>query len=243
VHLSPKHAYGDNGTYVVSLTVVDDDGGVGTDTLTVTVDNAPPVANITAVDQSNPVFVLAGFDSLTFRGTLTDPGWLDTHTALWSFGDGTSDAGTIVEENEAPDARARLTSSHTYSQPGQYTVTLTVTDDDGASATAQYVVTVVSPEGAIRLLDRWIQELPDSAFKSPASSRRTALSNKLAAIETMFNHDSSRGATKKLLQDLRAKMDGSLGGNPKDDWITDPQAQSSLCAALDDLIASLEMNA
>ena len=43
--LTPTHAYGDNGIYTVSLTVTDDDGGVGTDDLTIMVNNVAPVAD------------------------------------------------------------------------------------------------------------------------------------------------------------------------------------------------------
>jgi hypothetical protein len=57
-------------------------------------------------------------EPVAFGGGFNDPGTLDTHTLLWTFGDGGSDDTT-------------LTPSHTYAAVGTYTVTLEVEDDDG----------------------------------------------------------------------------------------------------------------
>jgi uncharacterized repeat protein (TIGR01451 family) len=113
--LTPSHTYCDNGEYIVTLTVTDDDGGVGQDTLTVTVNNVPPIAEAGS-DQE----VFTG-DTIYFNGSLTDPGTCDTHTYAWDFGDGTIITGT-------------LTPTHIYYNQGTYTVTLSVIDDDGGES-------------------------------------------------------------------------------------------------------------
>ncbi|UCE36637.1 MAG: PKD domain-containing protein [Thermoplasmata archaeon] len=108
---NPIHTYADNGVYTVTLTITDDDGGVGTDTIVITVNNVAPTA-IASVDQ-NPV------DEgviLTFTGGQTDPG-SDTFTYFWDFGDG----GTSTLQS--PD--------YEYLDNGIYAVTFSVTDDDG----------------------------------------------------------------------------------------------------------------
>jgi hypothetical protein len=40
--------------------------------------------------------------------------------------------------------------------------------------------------------------------------------------------DIYQGALNKLMNDIHAKADGSLGGDPKNDWITDPVEQARL---------------
>jgi PKD repeat protein len=90
--------------------------------MTVTVDNVAPVAEAgddQAADEGTAV---------TFTGTVTDAGALDTHTAAWDFGDGNT-ANT-------------LNATNTYADNGEYTATLTVTDDDGDTGTDTLTVTV-----------------------------------------------------------------------------------------------------
>lgn len=122
--LSPTHTYLDNGTYTVTLTVTDDRGAMGVAALEVVVENVAPVVNA-GPDQT----VMPG-RPVQFAGSFTDPGAADMHTFTWDFGDGTTVSGTL-----AP--------AHRYSAPGVYTVTLTVTDDDGGQTADTLTVTVL----------------------------------------------------------------------------------------------------
>lgn len=110
------------GVYQVTFSVTD---GLGSDsqTMTITVLNAPPVAagscSPEVTDRRTPVQCSsAAFDP---DGTVVDH--------LWDFGDGT----TSTEANP----------SHTYTKLGMKKVTLTVTDDDGASSTAEVASVLV----------------------------------------------------------------------------------------------------
>jgi len=130
---SLSHVYADNGNYTVTLTVIDSQSAAGTDTVLVTVNNVAPVLGIITAPV-NPVQVGT---SIIASASFTDAGTLDTHTAVWDWGDGTS-SGTVTESNGS----GSVTDSHAYTSPGVYTVTLTVTDKDGSQDQSifQYVV-------------------------------------------------------------------------------------------------------
>ncbi|MBS7614820.1 PKD domain-containing protein [Candidatus Bathyarchaeota archaeon] len=134
--LNPTHIYTDNGVYAVTLTVVDDDGDEGKDSLTVTVENFAPI-----VDAGLGIEVFAG-DPVTISGIFVDAGWLDTHTATCDFGDGTIEYCIVTEENEYPDSTGTVSVSHTYYSAGIYTVALKVLDDESAEGTDTLKITV-----------------------------------------------------------------------------------------------------
>jgi PKD repeat protein len=78
-----------------------------------------------------------------FIGTFTDFGWLDTHTAIWNWGDSSpTESGTVIEENDEPMAIGNVTGTHSYGDNGEYTISLTVTDDDEGSTTETATVIV-----------------------------------------------------------------------------------------------------
>jgi PKD repeat protein len=78
--------------------------------------------------------------TLTFSGSFTDAGTLDTHDVRWDFGDGTVVPFT---SSTAPGA---LTPTHVYTTSGSFTVTLTVRDDDLTVGSASTVVMVGLPQ-------------------------------------------------------------------------------------------------
>jgi len=120
---NPTHTYADDGTYTVTVTATDDEGASSTQIATVTVTNAAPtIASVTAPsgDEGSPI---------VFGVVATDVA-ADTLTYAWDFGDGGTDSGT------AP--------THTYADDGAYTVTVTVTDDDGGSTSQTASVSIAN---------------------------------------------------------------------------------------------------
>jgi len=123
--VSRYHQFTAPGTYMVILTVTDDDGASDTEPHTVQVGptNQPPVASFTISPPSPGVLAWVRFDgssSYDPDGTIT--------SYSWNFGDGTTASG--------------VSRYHQFTAPGTYTVTLTITDDDGASDTETHTVQV-----------------------------------------------------------------------------------------------------
>jgi len=91
----------------------------------------------------NDYRILPNRIGVMFSGSFTDPGWHDTHTCVWDFGDGLVEPGFLREENNYPDSTGTIMrTKHVYRNPGVYNVTLTITDDDGASTSATTTVNV-----------------------------------------------------------------------------------------------------
>lgn len=132
---SPQHEYDAPGLYTVTLVVTDhrglDSAPVSTTVAYEASTGQPPVA-----DAGGPYQTTDG--SITVDGTASDdPDGDNTElTYAWSFGDGSTGAGP--------------TASHQFAEPGEYDVTLIVTDESGlesepASTQAMYTETPNDP--------------------------------------------------------------------------------------------------
>jgi uncharacterized delta-60 repeat protein len=135
---SLSHPYQEAGSYPVTVVVTDDDGVSGTGTLTVTVDDPPPV-----VSAGSDTTINEG-DTYTGTGSFADPG-ADTWTATVDYGDGSG------SQPLALNADKTFTLNHAYGDGGTYTVTVSVIDDDGASGSGTFQVVVNDPAPVVRL--------------------------------------------------------------------------------------------
>jgi hypothetical protein len=141
------HVYADNGSYTVEVEIDDLDGGVASDTFTVTVINAPPV-----VDAGPDTSIAEGSIFALPAVGFSDQGTADTHTATIDWGDGAIAVGTVNQSSFGPPGNAAgqsgtVAGTHIYADNGTYTVTVSVVDDDGGSHadTLDVEVTNVNP--------------------------------------------------------------------------------------------------
>jgi len=116
-----EHGYLDDGTFIVSVTIVDDDGGVGRASFRVTVRNVPPKvrAGSGAMLYSGQTYRLAArFD---------DPGVIDQFRSEINWDDGTTGAGLLG----FAAGHGSVDADHRYCEPRSYKIQVTVIDDDG----------------------------------------------------------------------------------------------------------------
>ena len=155
---TPTHVYQTSGTKTVKLTVTDNSGGTDTISQAVTLTpppNDPPTASFTPTVTNESV----AFDA---SGSTDSDGTISTYA--WDFGDG----ATRLHDGGHDDPHLHDT--------GDHTVTLTVTDDDGAvSNTVTHVVTTNEPPP---------NNAPTAAFTSAVTNQSVAFDGSGSADPT-----------------------------------------------------------
>ena len=129
----PSHAYADNGSYTVSLTVTDAHGAASAPALTTAM-----IANAAPVVSAGPDQTVTVGTSVSVNATFSDLGLND---APWAYtiewGDGSAATAGSTTSQTTP-----ITATHVYSAAGSNTVRVSVTDKDGGTGSAQLTMSV-----------------------------------------------------------------------------------------------------
>ena len=155
-----NYTYLDDGVFTVIISVADSYGGYAEDFINITINNKAP-----GVNAGQDKLIKKG-NELQFEASFTDSGILDTHTIEWNFGDGNTKVGN-------------LTPTHIYTKGGIYTVTVTVTDDDGGTGNDTLTVSV-----------KYITDKETITFDNGASATIQAyITGENITIESVTNPD------------------------------------------------------
>jgi hypothetical protein len=217
------HKYLDNGLYTVTVNVCDDDGGCGADSLSLTVLNVPPtVSSISA-----PAEKLVGA-MFTASASFTDPGILDTHTALWDWGDGSTQPGSLIEVAGSGSVQ----DTHVYMTCQVFTIVLTVTDKDGGVGVSDpHSIQSLSPkEGVARLMDMVRALGLDHGIENSLLAK---LGNVLDAMER-GNYHAAENILNAFINEVQAQSGKKINASDADvliQWAMDiiNASQSGLC--------------
>jgi len=150
---SSIHAYGDNYDYILTLQVCDDDGGCTIYSTTVVVHNVDPT-----IQPFGPFTVDEG-SSLTVTATASDVGSDDLKfTWIWQLGP--TDKHIYYDDGMGPDSypspwgtfpfSVMDSSTYTYGDNYDYTLTLRVCDDDGGCTTYSTIVNILNVNPTIQ---------------------------------------------------------------------------------------------
>ncbi len=137
-----SHNYADAGTFAVKLTVTDDKGGKAEVTKQITVTAPPPNVEPVAAFQVTVKDLKVDVDA---SGSTDGDGTIESYA--WDFGD-----------DKTADTKV---ASHSYDEAGDYEISLTVTDDDGAEhkITKQVSVTEPANEKPKAVIDAAVENL------------------------------------------------------------------------------------
>jgi PKD repeat protein len=120
----PEHAFEDDGSFPVSLTVTDNSAACHTTTAEVRIINLPPIAELTSDEPTRPTGEPFRFDA----SASSDP---SPHGTISQYEWDLDGDGTFDETTTSP------TLSHAFDDDGEYEILVRVTDDDGAVALSE----------------------------------------------------------------------------------------------------------
>lgn len=193
------HVYGDDGSFGVTLTVTDKDGGAGSDGGTATVTNVDPTAEITAPPTTSwngqdIVFGTAG-TPVPFEARGTDPG-SDDLLFDWDYGDGATASHTSLVAPPDPDADPSPSiaprdvtdaAAHTYAIACAATTGVEVSDDDGGAASDSVQVVILGTSTDAGTLGVWQTDYRDKRSTLHTAQEKLCLLSVVRVLSAVFD--------------------------------------------------------
>jgi len=185
---NPRHRFPEQGTYEVTLTVVDDRGATSVAyAREIVVSNTPPYASFSTrrsdpVDDVDQDMLTADRPRVGVEIVLDASGSYDLDDSiawyLWDF-----DADGVVEETtEVPEV------AHAFDEPGEQTVELTVVDSEGARTTVRKTLDVIATVRATRTIETGLPDdwtIPSGIVHVTLSLELNTTVNGLSVTETI----------------------------------------------------------
>ena len=214
-----EHVYGDNGTYDVTVTVTDDDGGSGSDTVPVTVGNVSPVLTL---DPGDPVSFPGGDFQVVQPGESlpTSADGSDVGSDDLSFTWTTGEENTYYNDGIGPDASPSPFGTFPfyasdeieayYLEPGVELLAVTLTDDDGGTDETGGNVLVTGDAASTEGPGWWKHQYSSDGSQSLDAATAEAYRQIVNAVSVVFSEDVSAASLSEVHEILSPS-----GNDPK----------------------------
>ena len=185
---NPTHVYQDHGTFTINLTVNDDDGNISYKEKEITIlENIKPVALFTYTPSSPTNADIIDFTDLSSDSDGNVVSW------LWDFGEGNSS----TEQNP----------SHRFYTHGNYTVSLTVRDNDNSDSTYSELVRVDYVYEYLDQSQEIVNAVEDIKYAVYPAQSFVPTVSKITRIEVFIKKSPS------LTKDITLSLKDGLNGN------------------------------
>lgn len=199
--ITASHTYADNGQFPIEIVLTGSEAlSTKSYSRSANVTNVAPVLTV----PGNQTAIIGQAVSLTNIGSIVDPGYRntaaspstnETFTYSIDWGDGSDPAtGNATIDRIGSATRTTLASfngSHTFSDPGAYTVRVTVTDDDGGSDSETFRFTTTMPPSLQLSINRSTIREDAGASAATLTVTRPASTSNESLVVNLSSSDTS----------------------------------------------------